>query len=559
MVGAALCLFAPLQGQEKPKDPPAKEPAKEQPAKEQPAKEPGKVDLDKALAGNWKITLALPRAQKPVTLWLVKFNKKDNAWSPELLATAEGLRESDPAEAKFSEFAIKDGVLSFNIKMGDLKIEVEGKVDEGDTGKILASALLQGQQLVAAKLERTTMTTLNDADLAREIIATKTDALELIPAVMQLVGSAEKIKAKPEEVRGWMDKALKASEAHGIRYHRSTLLDLVELLNGQEGFAKVALPYARRAERTLTPKDKPAVQERTLKLLAAALEGAGEKEEAKTVQARMAKIDQSVQGEPITRTGKSDRVAVVELFTGAECPPCVAADMAFDGLIKAFKPKDVVLLQYHQHIPGPDPLTNKDSEARMKYYAVAFGRQVRGTPTVMFNGEPQAPGGGRKADAQDKYDQYVGVIKPLLEKDSRAKLTATATQKGDSIEIKAEVADLKDAGESTKLRFVLIEDKVSYKGGNGIPEHHHIVRAMPGGVEGVALKDKAYKGGATVDLGVLKKDLQKYLADYYKEAGEEVPKETPMELKDLRVVALIQDDNTREIIQAVQVNVEAAK
>ena len=55
------------------------------------------------------------------------------------------------------------------------------------------------------------------------------------------------------------------------------------------------------------------------------------------------------------------RVVVVELFTGAECPPCVSADVAFDALLETYKPNEVVLLEYHLHIPGPDPLTNADS------------------------------------------------------------------------------------------------------------------------------------------------------------------------------------------------------
>ena len=59
------------------------------------------------------------------------------------------------------------------------------------------------------------------------------------------------------------------------------------------------------------------------------------------------------------QTGTAGTVPVlVELFTGAECPPCVAADLAFDALGKTYKPTDVVLLEYHLHIPGPDALTN---------------------------------------------------------------------------------------------------------------------------------------------------------------------------------------------------------
>ena len=44
---------------------------------------------------------------------------------------------------------------------------------------------------------------------------------------------------------------------------------------------------------------------------------------------------------------------LVEVFTGAECPPCAAVDLAFDGLMKAYTPRDAILLQYHIHVPAP--------------------------------------------------------------------------------------------------------------------------------------------------------------------------------------------------------------
>src|SRR5207253_3318789 len=68
------------------------------------------------------------------------------------------------------------------------------------------------------------------------------------------------------------------------------------------------------------------------------------------------------------RKAKGDRRVLVELFTGAQCPPCVAADVAFDALAKTYKPNDVILLEYHLHIPRPDALTNADTEERQGFY-----------------------------------------------------------------------------------------------------------------------------------------------------------------------------------------------
>src|SRR5262249_50650767 len=138
------------------------------------------------------------------------------------------------------------------------------------------------------------------------------------------------------------------------------------------------------------------------------------------------------------RKGKSERVVLVELFTGAQCPPCVAADLAFDSLERTYKPTEVVLLQYHLHIPGPDPLTNKDTEARERYYS----KSIKGTPTILFNGKTDAGGGGGLDAAQEKYRDYRDAVEPLLEKPAKVKLQASAVRKGNEIAIAAKVSDL---------------------------------------------------------------------------------------------------------------------
>src|SRR5207247_2202568 len=137
--------------------------------------------------------------------------------------------------------------------------------------------------------------------------------------------------------------------------------------------------------------DRAGVQKRTLDLLAAALRSGGKESEAKEVAARVEKIDISVKPAAFPgRKGNSERTVLVELFTGVQCPPCVAADLGFDALERAFKPTEAICLEYHIHVPGPDPLSNADTEARAKFY----DRAVEGTPTTLFNGKPGAGGGG---------------------------------------------------------------------------------------------------------------------------------------------------------------------
>jgi tRNA splicing ligase len=74
--------------------------------------------------------------------------------------------------------------------------------------------------------------------------------------------------------------------------------------------------------------------------------------------------------------------------------------------------------------------------------------------------------------------------------------------------------------------------------------------------DGVAVKDKAFKHSATVDLADVRKSLTKYL-DGYAENTRPFPKtDRPMDMKALRVIALVQNDKTREIVQATQIDVE---
>jgi hypothetical protein len=228
----------------------------------------------------------------------------------------------------------------------------------------------------------------------------------------------------------------------------------------------------------------------------------------------------------------------------------VGADLAFDALTRTFKPSEVVVLQYHEHIPGPDPLTNPDTEARMKFY----GEAVRGTPAAIFDGKPGPPGGGGFNEAQGKYDQYLGVITPELEKAPKAVIKVAASRKGEKVTIKTDISDLKETGTDVRLRVALVEEEVAYTGGNRMAKHHHVVRALPGGAAGTVLKDKTLSKEFTVDLD----DLRKKWGEYLDRVAMEEPfpnKSRPMELKKLLVVAFIQNDETGEVLQAVQAEV----
>jgi RNA polymerase sigma factor (sigma-70 family) len=383
---------------------------------------------------------------------------------------------------------------------------------------------------------------------------------------------ATKYHILAEQLRSMIAKADKTAASYGRRWQQEFSLQIAAALAPQKDYAALALDIATRLEKELVPTETAAMRGRVLKALAAAEANAGNPSAAKeTLALRLAKVEETLdreyrakvppfKAEAFTgRRAKSDRAVVLELFTGTQCPPCVAAGVAFDALHQTYQPAELVLLQYHLHIPGPDPLTNADSEARWAYYGKSFSGEARGVPTTLFNGKPEAGGGGAMGKAEEKYKQYRQVIDPLLETNSGAKLSASAVKQDNKINIKVEVTDLKNPGGDVRLRLLLVEETIRYVGGNRVRFHHNVVRSMIGGVDGFALNDKDSKHTAAVDLDVLRKSLNGYLDDYNSNWRPFPNADRPLDFANLRLIALVQDDATREILQAALVEIIAGK
>jgi hypothetical protein len=407
--------------------------------------------------------------------------------------------------------------------------------------------------------------------LFAEVLAKHADSPAAVDAALALAANAGKLTLKADDVRAWVAAAGKAAAPYGKAYEGHVAAQLARSLIAQDGLAPLALEQAVRAERLLDAASNLDRQVAVLTVLETALQKNGKGDEARAIGARLVKLsalqDREYQakvppfkGTPFAgRKGTSDRVVVMELFTGAECPPCVAADVAFDVLGKNYKASDLVLIQYHMHIPGPDPLTNAATEARWAYYRGLFGKSPSGTPTALFNGKILPGGGGGMAQAEGKYNQYCQAIDPLLETAAEAKVSARANRVGDKVTIEANVAEVKNPGAKVKLRLLLVEEMVRYIGGNKLRLHHQVVRAFPGGVEGVAVKEAALRHTASIDLNDLRKELNAYLDDYAANKRPFPRPDRPMRFDHLRVIALVQDDATGEILQAAQVEVGGDK
>jgi hypothetical protein len=537
---------------------------------------------DAPYVGTWKVIVE-PTGQE-ITLFILAIEEKGSEPKIDLVAGLPLFRKSKITVEK------GDGALRFTTTGAvDLKCVFYPPRGEKQPKKILGSIQL-GEIVDFARLERTEDRTFQAETAARMHPDAKsffkashrgTEPKEKEAALKELLGKYAGTPmgcrcnlalldalgangAREADLGAMAKKAIDFAADFGPEMKRFILTDAAHRLVRWRKAPSLALEYNRIAVKALPADATPLQQVNLLKPLALALKQNDKTEELQPITERIAHLEKVLDEEflktavpfettPFTRSNGKSRVALVELFTGAQCPPCVAADIAFDAGLKTWKPSDVILLQYHVHIPGPDALTNEDSEARYIYYP------AEGTPSTRINGGKALERfGGPKEDGKKLFDQLSVAVREALDSDATVKLDLTARRRGQDIVINARVADLKEPGEEMKLRLVLIEDVVRYPGRNQQRFHHHVVRAMPGGPGGFELKEAQHEQEVRINLV----NLRKKLSDYLEKFDRNLPfltEERPLELKNLKVVAFIQNDKTKEVLQAVQADLQVVK
>ena len=177
--------------------------------------------------------------------------------------------------------------------------------------------------------------------------------------------------------------------------------------------------------------------------------------------------------------GRTNKLVLLEMFTGSGCPPCVASDLALDAAMARYA-DHIISLVYHEHIPQPDPMVGANNNDRRLYYSVT------GVPTFEIDGSMVAnatgsnPGGGARTNAPNVYNNYKASIDKALEMPARAALTVNATGEGDQISVTVNVATLPADAKDLRLHIVLAEKELKFTGENGIRFHPMVVRATAG-------------------------------------------------------------------------------
>jgi hypothetical protein len=499
--------------------------------------------------------------------------------SAEVLDSRFGARKPE-----INSVAMEDGKLVLKMLLGANEAVFTQGTAKGDS--IYGTFAINGQNIPArltrtesAKLPpqdpnaqeklRPLITAMNSRDpkdrteKLQAIIKENADPVKNYPLYGLLFASAEEGGLSEKAVRGYYKEWLDAAKQFGQPLAEATQINAIKSLTGKTSFAGLTLELAQEAEQALPETASIQTRADLTQAVALSAKTVGKADLAAAAEEKLAKLDAELDAEyhkkvppfkpeaSVAREKKdATRVVLFELFTGAQCPPCVAADVAFDALNTSYTPKEVILLQYHLHIPGPDPLTNADTEARSKYY----GDDLRGTPTTFFNGKSLAGGGGGMANSEGKYTEYRELIDPMLEADKKADIDLKAALDGEVVTINAtaKAGDAAKDAKALKLRFALIEESVRYVGGNGLRFHHHVVRALPGGPDGLELKDGEGKADLTVKLADLRQGLETYLSDF--EKNRPFPNPLPsIKLENLSVVAFVQDDDDHSVLHAVLV------
>ncbi|NNE08911.1 MAG: Omp28-related outer membrane protein, partial [Gemmatimonadetes bacterium] len=192
-----------------------------------------------------------------------------------------------------------------------------------------------------------------------------------------------------------------------------------------------------------------------------------------------------------------------------------------------FSKPDIVAVEYHTNFPylgdvfyTPNPAENN---ARIQYYPINF------VPSVRFDGSTN--GTFTSSEWQGHYDTRKAVP-------SRARIELSgswdpgAAKTSGALQVRV-IAETTLAGGDWRLRAAITESDIFYMAGNGINEHHHVMRKMLPDAGGTALSFAGpYPDTADVPLA--------FTID---------PSWDPSEVA---FAVFLQDDNTTEVEQSAQ-------
>ncbi len=223
-------------------------------------------------------------------------------------------------------------------------------------------------------------------------------------------------------------------------------------------------------------------------------------------------------------SAQHQRRVLIEEFTNASCPPCAAANPAFNATIEA-NMQYLTPIKYQTNWPGYDPMnvqTQTDVAPRVTYYAVS------GVPNGRQNGKLEIFPLSQMtaASIQTAYNTLTPVTMTLTHA-----LNATM----DSVLINVSVTSDAALSGTLKLRVAVIEEDVIFDappGSNGEADFYQIMRKMLPNSAGTTTGN--FTAGETKSYSFAWK-----LAYFY-------------DINQMSVAAFLQNDATKEVFQSVR-------
>ncbi len=248
------------------------------------------------------------------------------------------------------------------------------------------------------------------------------------------------------------------------------------------------------------------------------------------------------QGAAAQPADAGDHTVLVEFFISGLMALAAPAEIAVDALRETYPASQVVVLRFHQHVPGPDGLVNQDSEDRFAYY------QMGQTPAMAVDGaslDPKlAPLEGFVQRSPATYSLLRNVVDPRLKQSTPIRLELVGTIENGEVAIQAAVTGTTEEElPSLRLRLALAEESVDAPMPNGLRSHAMVVRMMPGGAKGIVPKKGELKFSFSMPASELQQHQDEYINRY--EAGSRVvfpPSMKPAIQGKLYLVGWVQND-----------------
>jgi hypothetical protein len=221
------------------------------------------------------------------------------------------------------------------------------------------------------------------------------------------------------------------------------------------------------------------------------------------------------------------RLVLFEHYSNTFCVPCVDVDVIVEDVIHELGPHVLISLGYHPNIPGPsDPFylaAKSQNDARRNYYSVPY------SPYAIIDGINII-----NTTSLSQLEQNI-----LTAVDERRQVPPKAILEFfdfktvvDTISGRVKVTALENVGASVFLRIALIErtiDTSQPPGSNGQTHFFDVLRDFSSGAAGVSIM-----------LSANQKEFVRF--EFVKDVqwGD-----------DLDVIAFLQDDATKEVLQAI--------